>query len=118
MPQQKTVDIELGGRVRTLRLDLNALCGLAEEGQDIDSLKLLIVAGKTSLLIVRLMLWAFLITDAKLNGEDSNFTVRTVGGWIDAENMAYCGQKLGTFIAAQPKIESSEATADPTPAVQ
>jgi hypothetical protein len=102
---QKTVDIELGGKVRTMRLDLNALCGLAEEGQDIESLKVLLVAGKTSLLTVRLMLWAFLITDAEVKNE-SPFTKKTVGGWIDSDNMAYCGQTLAKFITALPKAEN------------
>lgn len=120
MVKAKTVDIELGGKVRTLRLDLNALCGLAEEGQDIESLKLLLAAGKTTLLTVRLMLWAFLISDAEDKGEP-NFTKKTVGGWIDTGNMAYCGKKLGEFISAQPQSTAAPAeatTENPTPAGQ
>jgi hypothetical protein len=116
MLKPKTVDIDLGGKVRTLRLDLNALCGLAEEGQDLDSLKLLLVAGRTTLLTVRLMLWAFLITDAELNGE-ANFSKKTLGGWIDTDNMAYCGKKLGEFINAQPAAKEARpeaATENPT----
>lgn len=112
MLKPKTVDIELGGKVRTMRLDLNALCGLAEEGQDLDSLKLLLVAGKTTLLTLRLMLWAFLISDADDKGE-ADFSKKTVGGWIDAENMAYCGKKLGEFINAQPVAKDAQPTEDP-----
>lgn len=112
MVQQKTVDIELGGKVRTMHLDLNALCGLAEEGQDIEALKVLLVEGKTTLLTARLMLWAFLITDAE-DKRETNFSKRTVGGWINLDNMAYCGKKLGEFIDS---LDSQPKKANPTPA--
>ena len=106
---QKTVDIELGGKLRTLRMDLNALCGLAEAGQDIESLKVLLEEGKTTIATIRLMLWAFLITDADDKGETS-FTQKTVGKWIDGDNMAYCGQKLCQFIKGQPQAETANPT--------
>ncbi len=106
-----TVEIELGEKVRTLRLDLNALCGLSEQGQDIESLQLLLEAGKTTLATVRLMLWAFLITDADDKGE-TNFTPKTVGGWITPPNIAYCVERLGAFIQAQPKKTRAADEAD------
>src|SRR5260370_25385592 len=101
MPQATTLDIDLGGKTRTLRLDMNALCGLNEQNQDIESLKVPLGAGKTTMVTIRLMLWAFLISDAEDKGEVT-FTPKTVGKWIDTSNMEYCATRLGDFLRGQP----------------
>ncbi len=101
MPQQKTVNIELGGKVRTMRLDLNALCALDENGQDVETLKGQLAGNRARISTIRLMLFAFLVTDSEDKGEP--VSLKTVGKWVDLENVGYCAGKLAEFITGQPK---------------
>lgn len=96
MAKVKTVDIELGGKNRTMRLDMNAMCGLAENGIELDSLQEHF-NGKVKLSVFRMMLWALLLSDAE-GRDESNFTPLKVGSWIDSDNMGYCAERLRALL--------------------
>lgn len=71
--------IELGGRTRQLRFDLNALAELEDKlGRPVGELGAVVASVKT----IRAMVWAALLH------AEPELTEREVGSWISGENFA------------------------------
>jgi hypothetical protein len=95
MSLQESVNIELGGKRRALRYDLNALVALEEELkisiQDLGSL----LGGSVRLKDLRAILWAGLIH------EDAALTPKSVGALISGpQEMAEIGKAIKAAIEA------------------
>jgi len=96
------VEIDLGGRKRHLKLDLNAMCEFQEatgknlfETEVIQSLSKDIVPAD-----LRALVWACLLH------EDDSLTIKEVGSWITIENMLYVANDIArTSQAAIPEAE-------------
>lgn len=71
--------IVIGGRRRTIRLDMNALIALEEAGVDLSDPTL--VERRLTLKIATTILWALLVH------EDPELDVRTVRSWISGRNL-------------------------------
>lgn len=91
------VPIELGGKLRHLRLDVNAMVLFEEEtGLNLmnpDAQKKLVRGGLT-VKEFRAFLWACLVH------EDESLTQPQVGSWFNAGNMGEIAGKLNEAIAA------------------
>lgn len=80
-----TITLELGGKIRRLRYDLNAI---AEIGERLDinvrlsNLGADLLERELPLKAVRTILWAGLVH------EDAELTEQTVGSWVDQDNLA------------------------------
>ena len=74
-PHRGTVDIEIGGKPRTLKIDMNALAEV-EDRLNISGLNdILPLLDRVSVRAVRCLLWAALIH------EDPDLTEKEVGSW-------------------------------------
>jgi hypothetical protein len=79
------VEIELGGKVRTLNYDLNAMAELEDKlGIEVSEMENM----KMSIKNVRAMLWAGLIH------EDEELTEKEVGAMVNMQNMNYVQERL------------------------
>lgn len=96
--EAKTVEIELGGKIRTLKYDLNALrqaeiaCGGISPLMDPERL------FKTPSML-RSFVWAGLLH------EDNELTEEQVGSWIHLGNMREIDEKIATLF---PKVDEQE----------
>lgn len=83
--QKGLVEIELGGKTRTLNYDLNAIAELEDKtGVEVSDM----AEMKMSIKNVRAMLWAGLIH------EDEDLTEKEVGAMVNMHNMEYVQEKL------------------------
>lgn len=79
------VKIELGGKERTMILDLNAMATYEEvTGKSLFNADMKSIGAKE----LRALLWACLIH------EDESLTLKQVGAWITGDNMGEVAQKL------------------------
>ena len=89
-----SVMLELGGKERRLRFDLNAV---AEIGERLDITVRLDELGKDlmskplPLSALRILLWA------GLRHEDSELTPETVGSWVDQDNIREVAERFFTL---------------------
>lgn len=79
------VPIEIGGKTRHLRYDMNALAAI-EETLNISLDQLEAVANRITTL--RALLWAGLLH------EEPTLTLRDVGAWVDMEDIQAVGEKI------------------------
>jgi hypothetical protein len=76
------IPLELGGRTRTLKLNLNAYAGFEEmTGFELSALADALKEGAPKLRMMRTVLWALLITDEK------DLTPEAVGEMVTFQNM-------------------------------
>lgn len=96
------VTIELGGKERELKYDLNAFAELENKFGSVE--KAMLDLQKGSMQSVKLILWAGLIHQEAIidekTGEPSgyNITPYQVGAWVDPRMLASMTQKLGEAI--------------------
>lgn len=75
----KEVPVKVGGRLRHLRVDNNALC-IVEELTGADMVK---GVANPGLLILRALCYGALVSGARASGEKRDFTVEDVGDWME-----------------------------------
>lgn len=99
------VEVELGGKVRRLRMDLNAMCCFQEvTGKNLfDSEVASSISRGMTPADLRALLWACLVH------EDKKLTIEQVGGWIGSDNMLEVAQGLsGAFANSMPPPEDTD----------
>lgn len=102
-----TYPLEVGGKVRNLRFDFNALAIIEEKlGKSTLSGEIFVNLRASDL---RWFLWGGLVH------EDPNLTCEEVGSWIHLGNLAVITEGIAkAFSAAMPKAEGEQAS--PLPA--
>lgn len=91
-PLVPTGEMEIGGKVRTLRLDLNALTDFESmSGKSIMRGGLTDIT-KLEMSDVRALLWACLVQD------DESLSIRDVGKWITLTNIAELTETFANLI--------------------
>jgi hypothetical protein len=99
------IKIELGGKERTLRFDLNAMAAYEEAtGKSLFNQKDAgEISGKMSAVTLRALLWAMLLH------EEKTIALEDVGGWITTRNMAAVAGNIGeAFNAAMPEPSAED----------
>jgi hypothetical protein len=98
--------LELGGKVRTLRFDLNAMAELENHFGSIQDAMKGLQEGKIA--SMKILLWAGFLHEEvtsfdAVTGEplSYNITPYQVGGWIEMNNMASITESLGSALANQ-----------------
>lgn len=104
------VTLEIGGKTRRLRYDLNAIAELGDRlglRVRLDHFKEDLMGAPLPLASLRVVLWAGLIH------EEASLTPEVVGGWVDTDNM---GDVLAAFFelfgARLPEKNDRQAIAD------
>jgi len=92
------IAIEIGGKLRKLRMDLNAMAEFEEAtGQSLFGVNITEI-NKMGAKALRALIWACLLH------EDENLTLKEVGGWITIDNLGeIADQILAAFEAAVPE---------------
>lgn len=95
-----SVPLELGGKLRHLKLDLNAMASFEEvTGQSLFGASISDISNMGARAL-RALIWSCLLH------EEPDLTVETVGGWVDINNLADIAMQLNTAIAeAMPEAE-------------
>lgn len=113
----RTFEVTLGGRVRHLRLGMNAICA----AEQLTGMKLLFGLGVepwASAQVLRALVWAGLQWSEEQLPPERRSTLEQVGDWIDE---AGAGDVVAAIMAAwleampEPEEEEVETTADPLP---
>lgn len=76
----KEAPVRVGGRLRHVRVDNNALC-VVEEQTGVNLLE----GGKTTLRVLRALCYGALRSGARVMGEPVDFTIEDVGTWMEEE---------------------------------
>lgn len=101
------ITVELGGEIRALRYDLNAMVAL-KEATGINMLNADATMDYSDPGILRAMVWAGLLHSTPLLQKGD------VGGWIDLSNMAPVAAKVVEAIASAMGPEVSSEKGNPT----
>jgi hypothetical protein len=102
--RKKFVEIDLGGQVRSLKLNMNAVATFEERtGKSMGAIK--DELGRVPVSTLRVLLWALLVTD------EPKLTIEQAGEMVDFDNLGYVSEKLSEVMqAAAPKGASVEAS--------
>lgn len=94
-PHRGTLEIEIGGKTRTLKFDLNALVEVEDRLKLGGMNEVIPLLERISIRAVRCLLWAGLVH------EDPTLTEKDVGAWSinTAEVVTLLGQALGVAFA-------------------
>jgi hypothetical protein len=92
MPVGPSVAIEVGGKLRYIRYDMNAICAI-EDALDIGLGELGTVMGNGKLGPMRTLLWAGLLH------EQPELTEPEVGAWMDGDNLSDIGDAVGKALS-------------------
>ena len=90
----RTVTIELGGKERHLKYDLNAIAEIGERlniNIRLDHLREDLFGASLPLSTLRVLLWA------GLRHEDTELTPEQVGEWVDLDNIEEVGKRFFTL---------------------
>lgn len=114
----KIVSVELGGKTRTIKFDLNAFAELENKYGTVNKAMEALSEGKIA--AVKMVLWAGLIHEEavldEVTGEPIkyNITPYQVGGWIDptdiADIMNKVNQAMGDDLPEQNEKQTSDTT--------
>jgi hypothetical protein len=96
-PHRGTVALEIGGKERTLKIDLNALAEVEDRLKVSGMNDLMPLLERVSIRAVRCLLWAALIH------EDPTLTEKDVGAWT--MNLQEVVQKLSQALQASFRVE-------------
>lgn len=102
----KEVPIKVGGKVRHVRMDNNALCVVEE----LTGVSLLDGVPNPGMRVLRALCYGALVSGARATGGKRDFTVEDVGDWME-EEPALLEAVLPMVQAAMP--EPAEPAADP-----
>lgn len=103
--KQKNVPLEIGGKVRNLRYDLNAFSELEETYGDLP--KMLAALNSGSIKAVRKFLYVGFMH------ENENLTEKEVGSWFDISNIEVINSKITEAMSkALPEVENKEENKD------
>jgi hypothetical protein len=110
--RKKSVEVDLGGQVRLLKLNLNAVASFEEHtGKSMGSMK--DEFGRVPVSTLRVLLWALLVTDSP------KMTIEDAGAMVDFDNLAYVSEKITELMAAAaPKGASAVADVPLPPTTQ
>ena len=102
------IPIEIGGKVRHLRLDLNAMVEFEEAtGQSLFGVNITELSNMGAKAL-RALVWACLLH------EDEELTLKDVGGWIKIDNLTDIANQINAaFEAAVPEPKGGEKDKPP-----
>jgi len=95
----KPVELDLGGKKRKLKFDLNAFAELEEYYGSIDEVMQALEKG--SIKALRSIIWAGLLY------EDPDLKPRDVGAWIEIQDLPAFSETLGAALTAALPTEDS-----------
>ncbi len=91
--RSKGIPIELGGKTRYLKFDLNAFANLEEMYGDIE--QAMNALEKGSIKAIRAILWAGLTHEFLDENGNTTLTEREVGGWFDITDLSALSGTIG-----------------------
>lgn len=102
---KKVFPLELGGKTRNVKFDLNAFIELEDKHGSIDLA--LEELDKGNIKAIRTILWAGLLH------EDDTLTEKQIGKWVDFANLGEVAEGLGKgLVASLPDMEKLKAQAE------
>lgn len=108
----KAAVLELGGKERHMRFDLNAFAELEEAYGSIEGAMGALEKG--SIKALRAIIWAGLLHEHTDSDGNPTLTLLEVGSWIDIKDLPTLSEKLGKALEqALPTADESEAATRP-----
>jgi len=107
------IDVEIGGKVRSLRFDLNAMVRAERErfketGMWMPITKIM-QREEIGFLEVRILLWATLLH------EDPELSIDEVGAWCGPSALGYIAEKIAEAFIEQSVVQEGEDGTGPDP---
>jgi hypothetical protein len=106
--RKKSVEIDLGGKPRFLKLNLNAVATFEDRtGKSMAEMR--DELGRVPVSTLRVLLWALLITD------EPKLSIEQAGEMVDFDNLGYVSEKLSEVMKNATSKGDSIVAEDPLP---